>query len=305
MVEGWLRDDDSSGRGADGVHGVALTSLWAAALRAVESERPDALFHDPFARTLAGPEGFEVLEAAWAVAPIEAPTVPVRTRFFDQRIAGSSQVVLLAAGMDARAFRLPWPAGTHLFEIDLPEVLEIKRERLGAAAPTCSRVEVATDLTRDWPAALVAHGFRPRRRTVWLVEGLLAYLDQGVVHRLLARLDGLSAPGSELLGDVFGRTLLQMPQLLPLLEFVEDLGAPWRFGTDEPEALLEPLGWSVLAHDLGTVAAEAGRWPWIVVPRWIPGVPRIFLIEATKRRGTARSKRGVQARDGEPTRMGA
>ncbi len=265
------------------MHGVALTSVWAAALRAVESERPDALFHDPFARTLAGPEGFEVLDAAWVIAPFEAPTVPVRTRFFDQRIVRGSQVVLLAAGMDSRAFRLEWPAGTRLFEIDLPEVLELKRERLGAAVPRCNRVEVAIDLAQDWPAALVAHGFRPEHRTLWLVEGLLAYLDQALVDGLLERLDELSASGSELLGDVFGRTLLDMPLVLPMLEFVESLGAPWRFGTDEPEALLAPLGWSVIAHDLATLAAEVGRWPWLVVPRWVPAIPRIFLIEATKR----------------------
>ena len=67
-----------------------------------------------------------------------------------------------------------------------------------------------------------------------------------------------------------------------MLEFVEGLGAPWRFGTDEPEACLEPLGWTVTAHDLVTLAAEAGRWPWLLVPRSVPGIPRIFLIEATK-----------------------
>ncbi len=283
MVEAGSENTTSSGRGAGGVRGVALTSLWAAALRAVESERPDALFHDPFARTLAGPDGFEVLEAAWAVLPIEGPIVPVRTRFFDQRIACGSQVVLLAAGMDSRAFRLSWPAGTRLFEIDLPEVLELKRERLGAAVPSCSRVEVAVDLSHDWPAALAAHGFRPERRTVWLIEGLFPYLDEALVHRLLARLDGLSAPGSQLLGDLIGSTVLLLPQLFPLLEFLEDLGARWRFGTDEPEALLEPLGWNVIAHDLATFAAETGRWPWLLLPRWVPGIPRIFLIEATKR----------------------
>ena len=266
------------------MHGVALTALWGAALRAVESERPDALFQDPFARTLAGPEGFEVLEAARAVLPIDTPTVPVRTRFFDQRIPRGSQVVLVAAGMDARAFRLTWPVGTRLFEVDLPEVLELKRARLGTAVPGCDRVEVPSDLGDDWPAALVAHGFRPERRTVWLVEGLLAYLEEEVVQGLLARLDGLSSPGSELLGDVFGRTLLAMPLLLPMLELLESLGAPWRFGTDDPEALLEPLGWRVIAHDLGTLAEEVGRWPWwLVVPRSIPGVPRIFLLEAVKR----------------------
>ncbi len=265
------------------MQGVALTSLWVAAWRAAESERPDALFRDPFARRLAGPQGFAVLEAARAVAPIEAPTIPVRTRFFDQRIVAGTQVVLLAAGMDARAYRLSWPAGTGLYEVDQPEVLALKEERLGTAAPTCTRVAVPVDLADDWPAALAGRGFRPELPTVWLAEELLPYLDESLVRGLLGRVDRLSAPGSTFLGDVIGQTLLEVPQLRPMLEFVEKLGAPWRFGTDEPEALLEPLGWKVTAHDLGTFAAEVGRWPWPVVPRSVPGVPRSFLVEATRR----------------------
>jgi len=265
------------------MHGVALTSLWVAAWRAMESERPDALFHDPLAHRLAGTEGVAVLEAARAVAPIEAPTIPVRTRFFDRRIAAGTQVVLLAAGMDSRAFRLSWPAGTRLYEVDQPEVLALKQERLGGATPACDRVPVPIDLADDWPAALTDHGFRPRLPTVWLAEGLLPYLDERLVRELLGRVAALSAPGSTFLADVIGKTMLELPQLRPMLDFVAKLGAPWRFGTDEPEALLEPLGWTVTAHDLGTFAAEVGRWPWPVVPRSVPGVPRSFLVEATRR----------------------
>lgn len=263
------------------MHGVALTSLWVAAWRAAESERPDALFHDPFARQLAGPEGFAVLDAARAASPVEAPIIPVRTRFFDERVVAGSQVVFLAAGMDARAFRLAWPAETRLYEVDQPQVLALKQERLAGATPTCVRVAVPVDLADDWPAALASHGFRPELPTVWLVEGLLPYLDQALVLGLLARLDRLSAPGSIFLADVLGKTALEAPQLRARVEFVEKLGAPWRFGTDEPETLLEPLGWTVTAHDLATVAAEVDRWPWPVVPRFVPGAPRSFLVEAT------------------------
>jgi methyltransferase (TIGR00027 family) len=265
------------------MHGVALTSLWVAAWRAVESERPDALIHDPFARRLAGPEGFAVLEAARAIAPIEAPTIPVRTRFFDERIGRSTQGVLLAAGMDSRAFRLSWPAGTRLHEVDQPEVLALKQTRLGDAVPTCTRLPVPIDLADDWPAALARAGFDPGRPTAWLLEGLLPYLDAALVRDLLTRVSRLSATGSTLLTDVIGKTMLEVPQLRPMLDFVRGLGASWTFGTDEPEALLEPLGWEVTAHDLGTFAAEVGRWPWPVVPRSVPGVPRSFLVEATRR----------------------
>jgi methyltransferase (TIGR00027 family) len=265
------------------MRGVALTALWVAAWRADESERPDALFHDPYARALAGPEGFEVLEAAREVAVIEAPFVPIRTVFFDQRIVHRSQVVLLAAGMDARAYRLNWPRGARVFEVDLPEVLELKGRRLGRARPACTRIAVPVDLAGDWPAALTGRGFRQELPTVWLLEGLLLYLDERLVGSLLARLDALSAPGSMVLADVIGRTMLLMPQLEPLLDFVRELGAPWLFGTDDPEELLEPLGWDVTAHDLGAFAFEMGRWPFPVIPTWIPGVPRSFLVEATRR----------------------
>ena len=265
--------------------GAALTSLWVAAWRADESERPDALFHDSYARTLAGPEGFELLEAARDVALIEVPFVPVRTIFFDQRIVRGSQVVLLGAGMDARAFRLQWRTGARVFEVDLPEVLALKARRVGCVAPRCIRIPVPADLTGDWVVALERRGFRPELPSVWLLEGLLLYLDESLVSSLLARIDALSAAGSTLLADVIGWTMLWMPQLQPLHDFVRELGAPWRFGTDEPEELLDRLGWEVTAYDLGAVAAEVGRWAWPVIPRAIPAVPRSFLVEAAKPAG--------------------
>ncbi len=265
------------------MQGLALTSLWVAASRAVETERPDALFHDPFARALAGPEGFAVLDAARLATPIEAPTIPVRTRFFDERIAGARQVVLLAAGMDARAYRLPWPARTHLFEVDKPEVLAYKASALGGARPSCMRTAVPIDLRDDWPAALLAVGFDPCVSTTFLVEGLLLYLDHDAVHALLARLDGLSHRGSVLLADVIGRTMLAMPHLRPILDLVASIGAPWKFGTDDPEALLAPFGWEVTAHDLGAFATALGRWPYPVAPPGLRDVPRSFLVEAAKR----------------------
>ena len=268
-----------------GLDGAALTSLWVAAWRADESERPDALFHDPYARALAGPEGFELLQAARDIALIEAPFVPVRTIFFDRRVVGSSQVVLLGAGMDARAFRLQWPTGARVFEVDLPEVLSLKEQRLRGAAPACIRIPVPADLTGDWVIALEKGGFRPELPSVWLLEGLLLYFDESIVKLLLAQVDALSAAKSRLLADVIGWTMLWAPPLQPLHDFVRELGAPWKFGTDEPEELLEPLGWDVTAYDLGAVAAEAGRWAWPVVPRAIPGVPRSFLVEAVKPAG--------------------
>src|SRR5580658_6592236 len=103
------------------MEGVAKTALWVAAWRALESERTDALFHDPFASTLAGEEGVETLRATDALRRGSPPTVEVRTHFFDERLGvgaerGLRQVVIVASGMDARAWRLAWPAGLRLFE---------------------------------------------------------------------------------------------------------------------------------------------------------------------------------------------
>ena len=126
-----------------------------------------------------------------------------RTLFLDDLLAeatrqGGRQVVLLGAGFDARAFRLPWPPGTRCFEVDTPDVLGPKGEVLAAehAVPGCERVVVPCDLRDDWPAALRAAGLDPARPAAWIAEGLLVYLAPAEVDRLLDTITGLSAPGS-------------------------------------------------------------------------------------------------------------
>jgi methyltransferase (TIGR00027 family) len=270
------------------MEGVGKTALWVAAWRAKESERDGALFHDPFARALAGEEGFATLRASEA-AQSAAPTIEIRTHFFDDHLLaavkdrGLRQVAVVAAGCDARAFRFAWPEGVRLFEIDQPEMLAYKAEKLVelGATPRCDRREIPIDLREDWPAALRAAGFDAARPTLWLVEGLLVYLDEGAVAALFARLDALSAAGSVMLFDVTGSTLLESPWLTAARQFAASIDAPWVFGTDEPEALLP--GWDVTAHDLGNVGTKLGRWPFPVAPRGAKGAPRSYLVEAIKR----------------------
>jgi methyltransferase (TIGR00027 family) len=167
-----------------------------AAARAHESERPHRLLDDPLAATLAGPEGFAWLNRMEPVPGFGGPAlyVVVRTRFFDDfllyacRGVGVRQVVLLAAGMDARAFRLNWPSGTRLYELDRPEVLDAKDEVLTRtdARPACERRTIGTDLGHaSWPKALSEAGYRAREPSVWLMEGLLFYLDETAVRSLL------------------------------------------------------------------------------------------------------------------------
>ena len=266
---------------------IAATGLLVAAMRAVESARPDALFTDPFAERLAGDEGRRLLDEA--AANTEQPSAPivVRTRFFDEAVLraqadGVSQVVILAAGMDARAFRLPWRSGVGVYEVDQPHMIETKAERLGGAQPRSRRVAVGVDLADDWPKALKEQGFNPSSRTVWLIEGLLQYIDISAVDLVFARVDGLSAPGSVLLYDVVGATLLQAPFLQPTLEFMQKLGAPWIFGTDTPAALVEARGWTVTVTDAAEPGNRWNRWMHPAVPAAVPAAPRGYFVEAIK-----------------------
>lgn len=193
---------------------VGLTALGVAAGRAVETGRgPDALLHDPWAERF----------IARAQPPAPMPTTPdeaasageawtaiahfmgVRSRFFDEYFtaatdAGVDQVVLLAAGLDARAYRLSWPSACHLYEVDQPKVLEFKDTVLDEAGATagCTRHAVATDLREDWAGALQQAGFDPSRPTAWLAEGLLPYLPAVAEEQLIDRVDELSAPGSRI-----------------------------------------------------------------------------------------------------------
>jgi methyltransferase (TIGR00027 family) len=184
---------------------VSRTAVGVAALRAYENDRPDRLFEDPYAtaffeagRSALPGTGRESLQAG--LGALMYPQVVIRTRFFDDYLleAGCAQVVLLAAGLDARAFRLAWPPGTRLFEVDLPEVLAFKDDVLTAhgAEPACERVVVRADLREDWATALREAGFDPAVPTAWLAEGLLIYLSYEDAEGLLTTVGELSAPGS-------------------------------------------------------------------------------------------------------------
>ncbi|MGB8206477.1 MAG: SAM-dependent methyltransferase [Mycobacterium sp.] len=266
---------------------IAATGLLVAAMRAEESARDDALFSDPFAERLAGEDGRRLLaEAAADTGQPSAPIV-VRTEFLDEALLraqadGVSQVVILAAGMDARAFRLPWQRGTTVFEIDQPHMIAAKDERLAGERPRCQRVAVGVDLADDWPKVLQSQGFTSSSRTVWLIEGLLQYIDASDVDRLFARVDALSAPGSVLLYDVVGTTMLEAPFLQPTLEFMAKLGAPWIFGSDNPAALVEHRGWIATVTDAADSGNRWNRWMHPAVPADVPGAPRGYFVEAIK-----------------------
>lgn len=199
---------------------VGSTAVMVAAARAVETERPDPLIRDPYARLLVSNAGAGVLweamldpEIAAKVEALDEDSAAhlhhmrgyqaVRTHFFDTFFtdavaAGIRQIVILASGLDSRAYRLDWPAGTTVYELDQPEVLAYKSTTLAenGVSPSADRREVAIDLRQDWPAALRAAGFDPTQRTAWLAEGLLMYLPAEAQDRLFTLIGELSPAGS-------------------------------------------------------------------------------------------------------------
>jgi methyltransferase (TIGR00027 family) len=272
---------------------IAPTSRWMAAARARESERADRLFDDPLAAALAGPEGFAWLERMETAARSDGPGLypVIRTRFFDDflldscRRLGVRQVVLAAAGLDTRAFRLNWPSRTRLYEMDLPEVLDAKEDVIDktGAKPDCERHTVRVDL-RDatWPEALLASGYHPERPSVWLIEGLLYYLTRSAVHKLLENVRSLTATGSLLGLDVMNRGLFFSLVAWPLQAALARLGAPGRFGTNDPERLMARHGWEADVTQPGEEGANFGRWPRPMLPREVPSLPRSFLVRARR-----------------------
>jgi methyltransferase (TIGR00027 family) len=196
---------------------VGATATMVAAGRAMATKDPRGLIHDPFAEPLVRTVGVDfftkMLDGDLDVEAIEnASTVrfqsmvdgmAVRTKYFDDYFVeatdgGVRQVVILASGLDSRAYRLPWPAGTVVYEIDQPRVIEFKSSTLAAvgAEPTAARRTIPIDLRADWPAALKAAGFDTTAPTAWLAEGLLIYLPPDAQDRLFDNIAALSAPGS-------------------------------------------------------------------------------------------------------------
>ncbi|WP_099039763.1 class I SAM-dependent methyltransferase [Mycobacterium neglectum] len=190
---------------------VGSTALFVAAARALEAQKPDPVAVDPFAEIFCRAVGGQWADLLDGAAPEHALKSEfgadfvnfqgVRTRYFDTYFsraatAGVRQIVLLAAGLDSRAYRLDWPDKTVVFELDQPQVLDFKRAALAGVRPTAERRAVAVDLRDDWPRALLEHGFDPSSPTAWIAEGLLIYLPATAQVALFAGIDALSASGS-------------------------------------------------------------------------------------------------------------
>jgi methyltransferase (TIGR00027 family) len=266
---------------------VALTGLLVAAIRAEETRREQRLFDDPFAERLAGAAGFDVLDRYRGSTNGSVPIIEVRTKFFDEALLraaedGVRQFVILAAGMDARAYRLPWPSGTKLFEVDQPDVVRFKSDALSRETPRCERVAIGANLAEEWSRTLLSGGFDRTARTAWLVEGLLQYIPRAAVEALFRTIDSLSARDSLVVYDLAGQSLLDSPFMADMLRMMQELGAPWVFGTDEPGSLVERHGWTARVTEPAVIGNAWGRWPFPAVPPNVPGIPRGYFVEAVR-----------------------
>ena len=206
-----MRSDDDNW---DITTSVGFTALNVATARALEAQKPDPLVIDSFAEVFCRAVGGTTADVLDGKNPDHQLKTPdwgahfvnfqgARTKYFDDYFrqaadAGVRQVVILAAGLDSRAYRLSWPDGTTIYELDRPQILDFKREVLAghAAQPDAERREVAVDLREDWPQALRDSGFDAEKPSAWIAEGLLLYLPADAQEQLFTGIDALAGPGS-------------------------------------------------------------------------------------------------------------
>lgn len=273
----------------DIVSGVGITALMVAAARAMESTRDDALIDDTYAESFVRSSGTTVpMPTSWATLndsenqseadqqwanywTVMSGYLGVRSRFFDEYFrdaftAGVRQVVLLAAGLDTRAFRLSWPEHVELFEIDQPKVLEFKDSVLAeqGALAGCARHVVPIDLRADWPGALLGASFDPARPTAWLAEGLFPYLPGTAVETLLGHVHRLSAVGSWFAAEEAGPGIHSRVHNPTFQDIDRRLGfamtALWPDDDrPDPERWLRDTGWQVTAISRAQAADRYGR----------------------------------------------
>lgn len=271
---------------------VGATALGVAAARATETLRSDALIRDPFAQILVDATGKSTGWERLAAGDIDWPDPEAgriygrmvdyqatRTHFFDAYFraaaaAGIRQIVILATGLDSRAYRLDWPAGTTVYEIDQPQVLEFKASALADHQPTARRRTVGIDLREDWPTALRDAGFDTAQPTAWLAEGLLPYLPADAQDSLFVNVGALSAPGSRIAVEGYdGKLVLDESEQETTRR--EQVRAAFKTAVDvdvtienliyedenraEPAEWLGAHGWSVTKTDAHDEMARLGR----------------------------------------------
>ena len=275
---------------------LLLAARLMAANRAVETTRRHPLYRDPLAGDLAGDDGWAALHAMqrslWpGFASGPDPFLTILTRFFDDalvdavRTAAITQVVIVGAGMDTRAFRLEWPAGVRLFEVDIADVFACKEpilRRLGAPAH-CERHTLVTRSHGSMRRALRRSHFDPTRKAAFLIERL-QYMRPERANRVIRELTSLARAGSWIGLAIVTSQTVRSDFMQPFLRKLEAAGLPpWIFGVDDPEAWLAEYGWDARSVVAGAPDASYGRWPYVYIPRGTPAIPRGFFTVGWKR----------------------
>jgi len=261
------------------IRDVSDTALWVAIYRAQESERKDALFNDPYARRLAGERGQQIVDTIPHGHAMSWPMV-VRTHVFDEIIQrvlaeqGVDTVLNLAAGLDARPWRLPLPPETHWVDVDLPGMLAHKQQGMAGETPRCRYTARAADLREPGALRAVLDEFaREPRRALVITEGLLIYLEPAQV----ATLAGELASGT---GVRFWLMDLASPMLLQWMErrWKGPRGlqnAPFRFAPAEGTAFFAPHGWR--EREFHSTWEEAKRLKRMPPNSWVWGLFALFM----------------------------
>lgn len=242
-----------------------------AAARAAESAREEPLFADPYAADFlaAGDIGEETTDADGAskIWDSFSSYLPIRTRFFDDYLLDATrtirQVVIIAAGLDTRAFRLPLAPEVTVYELDTPEMLAFKQQVLDArgARPAGHRIAVPVDLREDWGSPLAAAGFDPSASSAWLVEGLLSYLTPEHNDRLLAGISDRSAAGSRLSIEYLHVDAVALMAAAVTGESGTEISAMWQGGgvAEPAQTWLDRHGWDAEVFDTHERAAAYHR----------------------------------------------
>jgi methyltransferase (TIGR00027 family) len=266
---------------------VGATATMVAAGRARATRADNPLIEDRFAEPLVRAVGVDFF-TRWASGEldpvdVDTPGAPwgmqrmtdiqaARTRYIDAFFARAQaadvrQAVILASGLDARAYRLPWAAGTTVFEIDQPQVIEFKTATISAlgAEPTADVRSVPIDLRHDWPSALRQAGFDTGRAAAWAAEGLLGFLPSDAQDRLLDNVTALSADGSQLVAEVFLNSSANQQALNAAMGKwrehgldieLENLGFPGE--RNDVATYLEDRGWHAVRTRLNELLADNG-----------------------------------------------
>lgn len=258
---------------------VSFTAKIMAAGRALESRNPNPLFLDPWAEKLAGPEAMkETMPISEKNEREGKPFASVRTHFFDNFLNnysdGIRQIVILGSGLDTRAFRLNFSPDTHVYEIDQPNILVYKESVLKEFTPNCKNHLISADLREDfWSQLLIEQGYKTSEPSIWLLEGLVYYLNPTDVEKLMVTINNLSVAGSYLGIDVINTVILNGQ---------DESAKYWQSSCDDPESFLADYGWKASAIQPGETGASFGRFTYKFPDRSVVDAPHLYFVTACK-----------------------